>query len=63
MDGAYAEYVVVPAYGLCRLPENVSFAHAALAEPLGVALGTMKKSHAKLGDTCLIMGCTSDGPS
>ena len=61
MDGAYAEYVIVPAYGLCRLPSNVSFAQAALAEPLGVALGTMKKSHAKLGDTCLIMGAGSIG--
>lgn len=61
MDGAYAEYVSVPAYGLCRLPSNVSFAQAALAEPLGVALGTMKKSHAKLGDTCLIMGAGSIG--
>lgn len=61
MDGAYAEYVIVPAYGLCKLPETVSFAHAALAEPLGVALGTMKKSHAKLGDTCLIMGAGSIG--
>ena len=61
MDGAYAEYIVVPAYGLCQLPEQVSFAQAALAEPLGVALGTMKKSHAKLGDTCLIMGAGSIG--
>ena len=32
-----------------------------MAEPLGVALGTMKKSHAKLGDTCLIMGAGSIG--
>lgn len=60
-NGAYAEYVVVPAYGLCHLPDNVSFAHASLCEPLGVALGTMKKSRAKLGDTCMIMGAGSIG--
>ena len=60
-NGAYSEYIVVPAYGLCHLPENVSFAHASLCEPLGVALGTMKKSHAKLGDTCMIMGAGSIG--
>ena len=59
--GAYAEYVVVPAYGLCLLPDNVSFSHASLCEPLGVALGTMKKSRAKLGDTCMIMGAGSIG--
>lgn len=60
-DGAYAEYVIVPAYGLCHVPDKVSFEEAALCEPLGVALGTMKKSHARLGDTCLIMGAGSIG--
>ena len=60
-NGAYAEYVVVPAYGLCEIPENVTFRQAALCEPLGVALGTMKKSHANLGDTCMIMGAGSIG--
>lgn len=60
-DGAYAEYVIVPAYGLCELPENVSFVHGALCEPLGVALGTLEKSGAKFGDTCLIMGAGSIG--
>lgn len=62
-NGAYSEYIVVPAYGLCHLPENISFSHAALCEPVGVALGTMKKSHAKLGDTCMIMGAGSIGLS
>ncbi len=62
-DGAYAEYVNVPAYGLCEVPDHVSFEEAALCEPLGVALGTMKKSHAKFGDTCLIIGAGSIGLS
>lgn len=60
-NGAYAEYVIVPVYGLCEKPENVSFVHAALCEPLGVALGTMEKSGAKFGDTALIMGAGSIG--
>lgn len=60
-NGAYAEYVIVPAYGLCELPENVSFVHGALCEPLGVALGTLEKAGAKFGDTCLIMGAGSIG--
>ena len=46
-DGAYAEYVLVPTYGLCELPDNVPFENAALCEPLGVALGTMEKANAK----------------
>ena len=28
-NGAYGEYVAVPAYGLCELPENVSFIQGA----------------------------------
>lgn len=60
-NGAYAEYVAVPAYGLCELPEKISFIHGALCEPLGVALGTLEKAEAKFGDTCLIMGAGSIG--
>lgn len=60
-DGAYAEYVVVPTYGLCELPENVPFENAALCEPLGVALGTMEKANAKFGQTLMIMGAGSIG--
>ena len=60
-DGAYAEYVIVPAYGLCELPEQVSFVHGALCEPLGVALGTLEKAGARLGDTLTIIGAGSIG--
>ena len=60
-DGAYAEYVLVPTYGLCELPENVPFENAALCEPLGVALGTMEKANAKFGQTLMIMGAGSIG--
>ncbi len=60
-NGAYAEYVVVPSYGLCELPEKVSFIQGAFCEPLGVALGTLEKAEAKFGDTCLIMGAGSIG--
>ena len=60
-DGAYAEYVLVPTYGLCELPDNVPFENAALCEPLGVALGTMEKANAKFGQTLMIMGAGSIG--
>ena len=59
--GAYAEYVIVPVYGLCELPDSVSFIQGALCEPLGVALGTMDKAGARLGKTLLVMGAGSIG--
>ena len=60
-NGAYAEYAIMPAYGLCELPDNVPFEEGALCEPLGVALGTLEKANAKFGDTCLIIGAGSIG--
>lgn len=60
-DGAYAEYAIMPVYGLCELNENVGWDEAALCEPLGVALGTMEKANAKFAETCLIIGAGSIG--
>lgn len=60
-NGAYAEYICVPAYGLCELAENISFEEAALCEPLGVALGTLEKANARFAETCLIIGAGSIG--
>ena len=60
-NGAYAEYAVFPSYGLVELPDHISFVHGALCEPLGVALGTLEKTGAKCGDTCLIFGAGSIG--
>ena len=60
-NGAYAEYIDVPAYGLVQLPDNLPFTHAALAEPMGVALGTWEKLNPVSGKTCLIYGAGSIG--
>ena len=60
-DGAYAEYVDVPAAGLVRLPDSLSFEEAALAEPLGVSLGVLDKINVRAGGTCLIFGAGSIG--
>ena len=60
-NGAYAEYVQVPVYGLCQLPDTVSFVQGALIEPMGVAVGTLAKAGAQLGDTLLIVGAGSIG--
>lgn len=60
-DGAYAEYAIMPAYGLVELSDSLGYEEAALCEPLGVALGTMEKANAKFGETCLIIGAGSIG--
>lgn len=59
--GAYAEYIDVPVYGLVELPDRLPFEHAALAEPMGVALGVWEKAEPKIGKTCLIYGAGSIG--
>ena len=60
-DGAYAEYIDVPVYGLVELPDELPFDYAALAEPMGVALGTWEKVDPKFGGTCMIYGAGSIG--
>lgn len=60
-NGAYAEYMIAPVYGLCEVSSELPFANAALCEPLGVALGTLKKARAKAGQNLLIMGAGSIG--
>lgn len=60
-DGAYAEYMLAPVYGLCEKSENVPFEIAALCEPLGVAIGTLKKAGARCAQTAVIFGAGSIG--
>ena len=61
LDGAYAEYIDVPVFGLVELPDSLPYEHACLAEPLGVALGTWEKVSPKIAGTCLIYGAGSIG--
>ncbi len=55
-DGAFAEYAVVPAYGLFRLPENVSNDAGAFVEPLAVAIRAVKRSRLELGQSVAVIG-------
>mgnify|MGYP002624261674 CR=1 FL=1 len=48
-DGAYAEYVCVPATQLIELPDRVSFEEGAMLEPLAVATNAVRR------------GCISNG--
>lgn len=42
-DGGFAEYVAVPVWNLIELPDNVSFAEAAMLEPASVALHAVRR--------------------
>jgi len=54
--GAFAEYLVVPARILYRLPDDFSFAEAAMLEAVAVALHGVGVSFLKPGDTVLVIG-------
>jgi threonine dehydrogenase-like Zn-dependent dehydrogenase len=55
-DGAFAEFILVRATGVLRLPESLSARHAALAEPLAVALHGITRSGVAPGDTVMVFG-------
>ena len=54
--GAFAEYVAVPQHILYRLPERLSFEHAAMVEPVSVAVHAVGRTPIALGDTALVIG-------
>ncbi len=55
-DGAFAEFILVRATGVLRLPDGLSSRHAALAEPLAVALHGITRSGIAPGDTAMVIG-------
>ncbi len=55
-DGAFAEYILVRAVSVLALPEGLSARHAALAEPLAVALHGITRSGIALGDRAMVFG-------
>lgn len=55
-DGGFAEYVAVPVWNLIELPLDMSFALAAMLEPLAVALHAIKKGEIRQGNSVGIIG-------
>ncbi len=55
-DGAFAEYVVAPAWNLVRVPAAVPLDHAALTEPASVALHALRRFGVAAGDRVAILG-------
>jgi len=55
--GAFAEYVAVPARILYRLPDSLSFDHAAMIEAVSVAVHAVSLTPIHPGDTAVVIGC------
>lgn len=55
-NGAFADYVAVPARVLYRLPESLPFAEAAMVEAVSVALHAVAVSGFTEGQTALVIG-------
>ncbi|MFA6471059.1 MAG: alcohol dehydrogenase catalytic domain-containing protein [Candidatus Latescibacterota bacterium] len=55
-DGAYAEYILMPARHVFPLPETITFDNAAMVEPAATALYAVTLAEVKIGDTVLVLG-------
>jgi L-iditol 2-dehydrogenase len=55
-NGALAEYVAVPQHILYRLPEGVSFEHAAMVEPCSIAFHAVSRTPTSLNATAAVVG-------
>src|SRR5713101_8641866 len=59
--GAFAEYVVVPSRIVYRLPDNLSFAEAAMLEAVAVAVHAVSLAPVSSGSTALVLGAGTIG--
>jgi 2-desacetyl-2-hydroxyethyl bacteriochlorophyllide A dehydrogenase len=55
-DGAFAEYVSVPARACYRLPDSLSDAQGAFVEPLSCVIHALNRLRVPLGDAVVIFG-------
>ncbi len=55
-DGAFAEFISVPASHAIRLPPGMSPEIGALVEPAGCVMRSLKRSGLKAGDSLLVIG-------
>ncbi|WP_068673473.1 zinc-binding dehydrogenase [Oceanobacillus sp. Castelsardo] len=57
VNGAFAEYVVVPAELTYKIPENISMDEAALSEPLAcIVRSVIERATVKAGDSVIVSG-------
>lgn len=55
-NGAFAEYVTVPARILCRLPDGLSYERAAMVEPVSIAVHGVNRGLVGPGDRVVVVG-------
>ena len=55
-QGAFAEFVVVPQQAIYPVPNELPFEHAALVEPVSVALHAVGRLRIDLGDSAAVVG-------
>jgi alcohol dehydrogenase len=56
VDGAFAEYIVVPVKNIHRLPESTTYEEGVFIEPLAAAIQTMKMSPVKARSAVAVLG-------
>jgi threonine dehydrogenase-like Zn-dependent dehydrogenase len=61
VDGAFAEYVKVPAANAYPIPADLSFGAAALVEPVSCAVHAVDRLQLRFGETVLIYGAGTMG--
>jgi L-iditol 2-dehydrogenase len=54
--GAFAELLALPARGLVRLPEALAFDHAAMVEPVSIAVHAVRRVEVRPDDTAVVVG-------
>lgn len=54
--GAFAEFVAVPQHILYGLPNELPFEHAALIEPVSVAVHAVERLHVQPGERAIVVG-------
>ena len=59
--GAMAEYVVVPYWIAVRLPDDLSFAQAALVETVSIGVHAANRTPVRLNDTVVVVGVGAIG--
>lgn len=61
IDGAMAEYITVRADNILHLPDGVAMEHAAMTDPVSVALHAIRKADIQAGQTVAVFGLGAIG--
>jgi len=60
-NGAFAEYILVPARNVLKLPDNMEFATASFIEPSAVVVHALRQVNINAGCRVAVVGCGTIG--